>query len=197
MNHVRVFGCAAYAHVKQDKLPRALKCVFIGYPQGVKGYRLWYIEKGSEKCIISRDVVFNEQEMPLPNDIKATDSTDKGGADLEVKINQGKDCKTAGDSETEQVETQGLEESDESDSYQLVTNRAKRVSKPKQRYSFADLISHALSTFLETPENEPETYHEAMKDKDKEKWLQAMRDEMNSLKKNGTWILLKHLRIRN
>lgn len=32
--YLRVFGCRAYVHVKQDKLePRALKCVMIGYPK--------------------------------------------------------------------------------------------------------------------------------------------------------------------
>ena len=38
---LRIFGCVAYAHVKQGKLePRALRCRFLGYPDGVKGYRL-------------------------------------------------------------------------------------------------------------------------------------------------------------
>lgn len=27
--------------------------------------------------------------------------------------------------------------------------------------------------------------------KDRDKWLQAMKEEMNSLKKNGTWILVE------
>lgn len=36
-SHLKVFGCKAYAHVKQDKLePRALKCVMLGYPKGTK-----------------------------------------------------------------------------------------------------------------------------------------------------------------
>ena len=39
--HLRVFGCVAYAHIKQGKLePCAKKCMFIGYPEGVKGYKL-------------------------------------------------------------------------------------------------------------------------------------------------------------
>ena len=37
-SHMRIFGCPVYAHVKQEKLePRALKCVFLSYPAGVKG----------------------------------------------------------------------------------------------------------------------------------------------------------------
>lgn len=56
--HLKVFGCSAYAHVRQDKLePRAKKFIFLGYPEGVKGYKYWFIEEGSEKVIISRDVI--------------------------------------------------------------------------------------------------------------------------------------------
>lgn len=60
--HLRTFGCRAYAHIKQDKLEaRAMKCVFIGYPKGIKGYKLWCTEAGSQRVIISRDVVFKEE----------------------------------------------------------------------------------------------------------------------------------------
>ncbi|KAH9705459.1 hypothetical protein KPL70_011882 [Citrus sinensis] len=61
---LRIFGCEAYPHVKQGKLEaRALKCRFLGYPEGVKGYRLWCTDFKPPKCIISRDVTFNEAEM--------------------------------------------------------------------------------------------------------------------------------------
>lgn len=41
--------------------PRAQKCIF--FNQGVTGYKLWCIEAGSTKRIMSRDVTFNESEM--------------------------------------------------------------------------------------------------------------------------------------
>lgn len=60
-NNLKVFGCHAYAHVKQGKLfLRALKGQFIGYPDCVKGYKLWCTNLTPPKCIISGDVIFNE-----------------------------------------------------------------------------------------------------------------------------------------
>ena len=61
---LKIFGCPAYCHVNDSKLePRAKKCIFIGYANGVKGYRLWCTDPKSPGFIISRDVVFNEPVM--------------------------------------------------------------------------------------------------------------------------------------
>ena len=62
--HHRIFGCTAYVHQSEEKLePRSIKCIFLGYPEGVKGYRLWNKESTGVKIIISHDVVFNENQM--------------------------------------------------------------------------------------------------------------------------------------
>lgn len=73
-SRLKTFGCIAYAHMRQDKLePRALKCMFIGYLEGVKGYKMWCLEPGHAKCFISRDVVFNEHQMAnLVNKLEAS-----------------------------------------------------------------------------------------------------------------------------
>ncbi|KAG8482498.1 hypothetical protein CXB51_024223 [Gossypium anomalum] len=56
---LKIFGCPAYAHVDNGKLePRSIKCIFLGYKTGVKGYKLWCPE--NRKVVISRDVVFDE-----------------------------------------------------------------------------------------------------------------------------------------
>ena len=64
LDKLRVFGCVAYAHIRQDKIePRALRCMFLGYAEGVKAYWLWYVEPSHKRCIRSQDVVLNETEM--------------------------------------------------------------------------------------------------------------------------------------
>lgn len=60
LSHLRRFGCTAYVHKVQEKTkPRALKGVFVGYPFGVKGYKVWISD--IQKCETSRNVVFNEE----------------------------------------------------------------------------------------------------------------------------------------
>ncbi|KAH6786855.1 hypothetical protein C2S52_006407 [Perilla frutescens var. hirtella] len=39
------------------------KCVFLGYPEGVKCYRLWVRDEPGFKIVISRDVIFHESEF--------------------------------------------------------------------------------------------------------------------------------------
>ena len=59
---LKIFGCPAYAHVDNGKLePRSMKCIFLGYKFGVKGYKLWCLE--TKKLVISRDVIFDENSM--------------------------------------------------------------------------------------------------------------------------------------
>jgi len=64
LKQLKVFRRVAYAHIRQDKLePRVVKCIFLGYPERVKWYKLWCLEAGFKRCLVSRDVVFNESEM--------------------------------------------------------------------------------------------------------------------------------------
>ena len=43
--NLRIFCCFAYAHVNEGKSkPRAKKCIFLGYADGVKQYRLWCLD---------------------------------------------------------------------------------------------------------------------------------------------------------
>ena len=55
----------AYVHIdasERSKLDaRPKKMVFIGYPHGVKGYRLW--DPLEKKATVSRDVVFDENTI--------------------------------------------------------------------------------------------------------------------------------------
>lgn len=63
--HFRVFGCLGHVHVptqKRIKLDtKSIKCVFLGVSENSKAYRMF--DPISNKIIISRDVVFEEEKQ--------------------------------------------------------------------------------------------------------------------------------------
>ncbi|GKC35359.1 retrovirus-related pol polyprotein from transposon TNT 1-94 [Tanacetum coccineum] len=83
---LRIFGCVAYPHNKQGKLePRAIKCVLLGYPEGVKGYKLYRLDGESPKIVTSRNVVFNESVM-YKDTLKDSGAGDKSVEELQVEV---------------------------------------------------------------------------------------------------------------
>ena len=60
--YFRVFGCVSHVHIpdcKRTKLDdKSVRCVFLGVSEESKAYRLY--DPISQKIIISRDVVFEE-----------------------------------------------------------------------------------------------------------------------------------------
>jgi hypothetical protein len=65
--HLRAFGCTCYpnttATAPHKLSPRSTRCVFLGYYVDLKGYR--YLDLLTNRLIISRPVVFYEDNFPL------------------------------------------------------------------------------------------------------------------------------------
>nr|GEU78596.1 hypothetical protein [Tanacetum cinerariifolium] len=161
---LRIFGCVAYPHDKQGKLePRAVKCVLLGYLDGVKGYRLYRLDDESSKIVTSKNVVFYESVM-------YKDTLKDSGA---------------GDQETDQPSNLT--------NYQLVRDREPKTrTKPLRFRDESNMAAYAFVAAEEEDTHEPLTYQEAIACEENSKWKVAMKEEMDSLRKNKTWELVDH-----
>ena len=66
ISHLRVLGCKCYVHIpnsnRQKLDQKSYEAIFIGYPDGTKGYKVYDIAKN--RFMISRDVTFFEDKFP-------------------------------------------------------------------------------------------------------------------------------------
>ena len=62
---IHVLGCPVYVMFNsQERIklePKSRKCIFLGYADGVKRYRLW--DPTAHKVIVNKDVIFAENEL--------------------------------------------------------------------------------------------------------------------------------------
>ena len=63
--YLHALGCPVYVMYnaqERTKLdPKSRKCIFLGYDDGVKRYRLW--DPTAHKIVISKDVIFVEDQL--------------------------------------------------------------------------------------------------------------------------------------
>ena len=64
-SYLHAFGCPVYVMYnvqERAKLdPKSRRCIFLGYVDRVKGYRMW--DPTAHKIVISRDVIFIEDQL--------------------------------------------------------------------------------------------------------------------------------------
>ena len=64
--------------------------------------------------------------------------------------------------------------------------KPQRTIRRSVRYDIDEMVSYALITI----NGDPDTFVEAMESLNRESWMQAMMEEMESLKKNRIWQLV-------
>ncbi|KAK9053912.1 hypothetical protein SSX86_024987 [Deinandra increscens subsp. villosa] len=207
-SEIRVFGSLAYSHVSQDKLGnRAEKCVFLGYPEGVKGYKLWRVESSKPRVIISRNGTFREDIM-YKNIMRNKDLYDdrvNRGSEFEVEPLRYNSDKQDSDHESthdqsvqDQVESQDQSEDSprvnvRNPTYSIAKYRPRRQTVKLIRFRIDEDISAFVFLSVVGYDNviEPSTYEEAISSKYRDQWVKAMKEEISSLHKNHTWVVTK------
>ncbi|GMP53679.1 hypothetical protein CsSME_00019075 [Camellia sinensis var. sinensis] len=189
-DQLRIFGCPAYFHVTESKLdPRAKKAIFLGFGDGVKGYRLWCPE--SKKVLIRRDVTFDESAMLKQSDPQQNEEALKKSVQVEFET----PTKTSQPiNHPEEVSEDSSEESsDENEdpeapqqSEPIAIRKGKRVTKKPSWMT--DMVAYALPII---EDNVPCTFKEAVHNAESVKWKEAMDEEIGSLHKNQTWELVQ------
>ena len=170
VEHLRVFGCDAYAHIPKDerqKLDSKMrKCIFLGYGKETKGYQLYDPNEG--KVIFSRDVKFNEGEKE--------EGTVTNNAPVHlIELDFTDNCEMTSDSENCPTE-QPIAES--------IPRRSERERQPPDFYGVK------VNVTSQSPK-EPKSIEEAINSPEKSKWEKAMETEMQSLKANKVWDLVE------
>ncbi|XXG70306.1 hypothetical protein AAC387_Pa06g3094 [Persea americana] len=173
-------------------------CKNEGYADGVKGYRLWCLDGKSPRCIISRDVTFDESAMLKPKECQdAGKVEDQNGVSKQVELENEAPEKLQDKVQTDvpvQHHVEEMQSSNEEsavpDDYMLTQDRERRQIKKPQRYGYEDIVAYALNT-AESIESELVTYRDAITSKESVKWAIAMGEEIESLHKNQTWELVK------
>lgn len=165
-------------------------------PGWCKGFKVWNLESTGIRCFYTRDVTFDETKMGyiLRQEAEGKSQHGNDGSQFEVEL-LGKDSEIEQqdhpevDQESDDTEGENPPENDTSD-YRLAQDRQRRTIKPPLRFGHADLIHYALSIAEDVEFQEPSNYKEAITCKDNKKWIKAMHEEIDSLAKNQTWVLV-------
>jgi transposase InsO family protein len=210
--HMRIFGCIAYAKVPDERRTKleakALKCVFLGYCEGTKAYRLMSVD--TRKIIRSRDVTFCEEStMEAPLEVGPSgssgdvlvDTPSKSPSVVDVGDDDGDD--EAGDTEVVEAPSsskakngaKGTQEEQVSSSERRYPERSRKPpGEWWKNHIFPQVEDEHANVALS---DGPLTIREAMQGEDAVKWERAMQEEYDSLIANGTWQLTPIPKDRN
>lgn len=137
--------------------------------------------------IISRDVTFKEDEMPYLMKKSGNKSLVTEVDTSSFKVEFERDSTVEG----QETEIEGHEQGDNSlEGYMLARDRTRRTIKPPTRFSNTDMLYFALNVAENIECEEPKNYQEAISYEENRQWALAMKEELESLEKNGTWILI-------
>jgi hypothetical protein len=199
VGHLRVFGCDVFAKVPDEKRrkldPKAVKGIFVGYPEGSKGYKI-FLPK-TRKMIRSRDVKFLEQTFSSEGQLdQPSELINLGARDHPVHEMISDVVGIDFDDSDEEVtgDEQIVEDVDdfEDDLQPHHDARPRRIRREPDRYGEWVTIAE-----VGNEENDPKTYKQALRSSNCDRWKEAMLEEFSSLVLHQTWTLVDLPKGRN
>nr|GEV60588.1 hypothetical protein [Tanacetum cinerariifolium] len=179
LSYLKVWGCEALVKydtlTKHDKLePRSIKCIFVGYPKETMGYSFYYPPEN--KVFVAWNAEF------LENSLIAQEASE---SIKNLEIIQEEDTYPSLDTSLNHEE-----DDQEIDEPQCDINPIRRSTRtrraPDQMCLYVDAEEHELGDL-----GEPANYKAALLDHESDKWLNAMNVEMQYIKDNEVWELVK------
>ena len=196
VNHLKIFGTEAYALNKRPEngkfQARPKKCIFVGYDDEAKAFRLWNPNK--RKIIISRDVSF------LKNIEYNDDETENEHEQFKYElINQKLDEETAEKIHEEEHDDddENMDQNENGGQGRSVVKRGRgrpsiirtgNVGRPKKIYKTVPIDQETVQL---VNDNLTESVDELLSGPHAEKWVEAMKIEYDGLIKNDVWQLVK------
>ncbi|KAM0985722.1 hypothetical protein ACFX13_013180 [Malus domestica] len=184
--HLRVFGCVAYAQVpeaKRRKLDdRGEKCVFVGYSEESKAYKLYNPLTG--KIVVSRDVIFSEEEAWKRNNKEVNK-----GKILSIDFEELEVVPPVEQQPAQTTTTTPLHRTARSGP---TSNEESSSSTPVRLRSLTEIYGQEeeeeTNLFCLYADHEPLSFNEAVEE---DRWKIAMEEEIHAIEKNDTWELTK------
>lgn len=190
LTHVRVFGSEGYVHIpdeKRKKLDKKSKCMLlVGYDN--QNYKMY--DPQTNKITISRNVYFNENNVPsirkninkISIDLEENESACEPDTSASPSRPTNLDYYASDESPTssksgdESYQPSGIIDSDE-DEFRNITLRPRRHRN-----------EHEVNI---TEFDIPLSFEEAIQGKDSQKWKEAISEELQSHSENKTWKIVE------
>ncbi len=199
LSHLKVFGCDAYPLIvdkKQRKkfLPTALaNCVFVGYDERDGIY--WIYNMSNRQIFRSRDVKFHENNSRKVNNSENSeewftmDYSTIQPSEESLSDNTEGDGKGEGEGEDDNNEEPTNDNPEAASATSVKQKRtSSRASKKPERL---EVNPKSKSYTVRLNSDEPRNMNEVLNSPDKKKWMEAIKSELESIKENKVWSVVK------
>jgi hypothetical protein len=190
--HIRVFGSTVMKHIPKEKRckwdKKAEKCILIGFPENIKGYRLY--NPATKSISTSRDVIIMEQKnahqehlveveellhepepSPIPKCTDPVEDTPENTSELEESF--------VSTSSTDINDVTYVPSDAEDPVTPVIKDRPVRLRRKPDMYGYMCVDQDSSGNEL--------TLEQALQGPEKEFWEQAVKDELQSFDDNRAW----------